>query len=86
MADLIAWVRGQAHDTVLRQQQVGRAVALRPTEQLQAAVSEARRAATVLAVRVRVAYRARLWVALEGIARAMPQRGQPAGLVRTQFG
>ncbi|MGX1887650.1 hypothetical protein [Streptomyces sp. NPDC055287] len=43
---------------------VGRAHALRLTEQLRAAISEARRAALVLAQRVRDAHRARVWVAL----------------------
>ncbi|MDJ0465898.1 hypothetical protein [Streptomyces sp. H27-C3] len=41
-----------------------RADALRLTEQLRAAIGEARRAAVVLAVRVRAAHRARVWVAL----------------------
>ncbi|WP_399559143.1 hypothetical protein OHA44_38370 (plasmid) [Streptomyces sp. NBC_00144] len=43
---------------------VGRADAVRLTEQLRAAIGEARRAAVVLAVRVRDAHRARVWAAL----------------------
>lgn len=43
---------------------VGRGDAVRLTEQLRAAIGEARRAAVVLAGRVREAHRARVWVAL----------------------
>ncbi|WP_141753576.1 hypothetical protein [Streptomyces agglomeratus] len=43
---------------------VGRVDAERLTEQLRAAIGEARRAAVVLAQRVRDAHRARVWVAL----------------------
>ncbi|MGR8012309.1 hypothetical protein [Streptomyces hypolithicus] len=43
---------------------VGRADAVRLTERLRVAIGEARRAAVVLAVRVRAAHRARVWVAL----------------------
>ncbi|OEJ20982.1 hypothetical protein AS594_40055 [Streptomyces agglomeratus] len=64
---------------------VGRVHAVRLTEQLRAAIGEARRAAVVLAQRVRDAHRARVWVALGyggGVSTRRPSWGS-AGRRRT---
>ncbi len=65
--------RGEQHEGVASSDEqgqgagkepVGRLDAERLTEQLRAGIGEARRAAVVLAQRVRGAHRARVWVAL----------------------